>query len=113
MNPAPRSTIFAELSGSNKVLRPVKNPASHGFGRASVLRLAPRIRNAQVILKADESDGFRYIVPCWKRLAEDWCCVSGSRAPKGGRTFVYPATNQVMHHLPNGSITDAVPAWNE
>lgn len=47
-------------------LRPVKNPAPHGFGRAVACGLAYMKGDAAVVMMADESDDCRDVVRYWR-----------------------------------------------
>ena len=51
-------------------LRPIQNPASHGFRRAITQGLDSMAGDAMVIMMADESDGCRDVVRYWQALNE-------------------------------------------
>jgi len=60
--------ILQECARTDEALRPVKNPAPHGFGRAIVRGLDSMAGDAAVIMMADESDDCRDVVRYWEKL---------------------------------------------
>jgi dolichol-phosphate mannosyltransferase len=85
-------------------LKPIKNPAPHGFGRAITLGLDSMTGDAAVIFMADESDDCRDVVRYWEKLNEGYDCVFGSRFMKGGGTIDYPPIKLFMNRLANAFV---------
>ena len=54
--------ILQECTEGDDALRPIQNPAPHGFGRAIVRGLDAMTGDAAVIMMADESDDCRDVV---------------------------------------------------
>jgi dolichol-phosphate mannosyltransferase len=79
-----------ELSERLPNLRPLRNCASHGFGRAVAFGLERMLGDAAVVMMADESDDCRDVVRYWQLLNEGWDAVFGSRFMKGGGVIDYP-----------------------
>jgi len=93
--------ILERLCSTNSSLRPLKNPAPHGFGRAVILGINSSSGDAVVIMMADESDDCRDVVRYWKLLNEGWDCVFGSRFLKGGGVIDYPWIKLRINRLAN------------
>ena len=93
--------ILQEIAATSPYLRPVKNPAPHGFGRAIVRGFDAMSGDAAVIMMADESDDCRDVVRYWSKLNEGYDCVFGSRFMKGGGTIDYPPIKWVVNRLAN------------
>jgi dolichol-phosphate mannosyltransferase len=85
-------------------LRPIRNFAPHGFGRAVICGLNHAQGDAVVIMMGDESDDCRDVVVYWKRLQEGWECVFGSRFVRGGGVVDYPWLKRIINRLANGLI---------
>jgi dolichol-phosphate mannosyltransferase len=82
-------------------LRPVRNGAPHGFGRAVVRGLDEMRGDAVVIMMADESDDPRDVVRYWEELGKGHECVFGSRFIKGGGTLDYPFVKLFLNRTAN------------
>jgi dolichol-phosphate mannosyltransferase len=93
--------ILQELANARSYLRPIQNPAPHGFGRAIIRGLDKMSGDAAVIMMADESDDCRDVVRYWNKLNEGYDCVFGSRFMKGGGTIDYPSIKWVVNRLAN------------
>jgi len=93
--------ILQDCAKTNGALRPVKNPAPHGFGRAIACGLDAMTGDAAVIMMADESDDCRDVVRYWDKLNEGYDCVFGSRFLKSGGTIDYPPIKWVINRLAN------------
>ncbi len=93
--------ILQEIATTSPYLRPVQNPAPHGFGRAIIRGLDEMKGDAAVIMMADESDDCRDVVRYWDKLNEGFDCVFGSRFMKGGGTIDYPPIKWVVNRLAN------------
>lgn len=83
------------------VLRPIRNPGPHGFGRAIVRGLDAITGDAVVIMMGDECDDCRDVVRYWEALNEGYDCVFGSRFVKGGGTIDYPPVKLFLNRLAN------------
>ena len=93
--------ILQELANASPYLRPIQNPAPHGFGRAIIRGLDKMSGDAAVIMMADESDDCRDVARYWSKLNEGYDCVFGSRFMKGGGTIDYPPIKWVVNRLAN------------
>jgi dolichol-phosphate mannosyltransferase len=94
-------TILESLKTSIPTLRPVQNPAPHGFGRAVVCGFDHMAGDAVVMMMADESDDCRDVVRYWKKLNEGYDCVFGSRFIKGAGVIDYPWLKLRLNRLAN------------
>jgi dolichol-phosphate mannosyltransferase len=96
--------ILHQVAAIMPELRPLRNDAPHGFGRAIVYGL-DRIRgDAVVIMMADESDDCRDVVSYWQTLNRGWDCAFGSRFIRGGGVIDYPLLKRVLNRLANWMI---------
>jgi dolichol-phosphate mannosyltransferase len=86
------------------ILRPVKSPGPHGFGRAITRGLDAMSGDAVVIMMADESDDCRDVVRYWEKLNEGYDCVFGSRFMKGGGVIDYPPVKLFFNRLANAFV---------
>lgn len=93
--------ILEELSGRLPELRPLSNPAPHGFGRAIIHGLDNMKGDAVVIMMADESDDCRDVVRYWNALNEGYDAVFGSRFMRGGGVIDYPWLKLMVNRLAN------------
>jgi dolichol-phosphate mannosyltransferase len=82
-------------------LRPVQNPAPHGFGRAVIHGFERIAGDAVVVMMADESDDCRDVVRYWKKLNEGYDCVFGSRFIKGADAIDYPWLKLWLNRMAN------------
>ena len=71
--------ILQQCSKKICPLRPIQNPAPHGFGRAVIRGLDTMTGDAVVIMRADESDDCRDVARYWEKLNGGYDCVFGSR----------------------------------
>ena len=85
-------------------LRPIQNPAPHGFGRAIISGLNAMNGDAVVIMMADDSDDSRDVVRYWFKLQEGYDCVFGSRFIRGGHVIGYPISKLILNRLANAFI---------
>ena len=93
--------ILQECEKTDEALRPIKNTAPHGFGRAIARGLDSMSGDAAVIMMADESDDCRDVARYWEKLQEGYDCVFGSRFLKGGGTIDYPPIKWIVNRLAN------------
>lgn len=102
------STINHQQSTINHqqstILKPIKSPGPHGFGRAITRGLDAMTGDAVVIMMADESDDCRDVVRYWEKLNEGYDCVFGSRFVKGGGTIDYPPFKLFMNRAANAFV---------
>lgn len=96
--------ILEQLRSRLPVLRPLRNPGPHGFGRAIAFGLQRMTGDAVVIMMADESDDSRDVVRYWRLLNEGWECVFGSRFMPGGGTIDYPRMKLLLNRIVNFGI---------
>lgn len=94
-------TMLESLKTRIPNLRPVQNPAPHGFGRAVACGFDHMTGDAVVVLMADESDDCRDVVRYWKKLNEGYDCVFGSRFIKGAGVIDYPWLKLRLNRLAN------------
>jgi len=87
-----------------EILRAIRSPGPHGFGRAIVRGLDAMTGDAAVIFMADESDDPRDVVRYWEKLNEGYDCVFGNRFMKGGGTIDYPPIKLLMNRLANAFV---------
>lgn len=92
------------LHPSSLILRPIRSPGPHGFGRAITRGLDAMTGDAVVIMMADESDDCRDVVRYWEKLNEGYDCVFGSRFVKGGGTIDYPPFKLFMNRMANAFV---------
>jgi dolichol-phosphate mannosyltransferase len=93
--------LLSSLREQMPQLRPVKNQAPHGFGRAVICGLDHMAGDAVVIMMADESDDCRDVVRYWEELNTGVDCVFGSRFAKGGGTIDYPLFKLAINRMAN------------
>lgn len=97
-------TILSELAARLPAVRPVRNPAPHGFGRAIIRGLDASRGEAVIIVMADASDDPRDAVRYWRLLEEGFDCVFGSRFVPGASVVDYPWLKLTLNRLANGFI---------
>ncbi len=90
-----------ELAERLPNVRPLRNPARHGFGRAIAYGLQNMTGDAVVVMMADESDDCRDVVRYWRLLNEGWDAVFGSRFIKGGGVIDYPRFKLFINRTAN------------
>ena len=93
--------ILESLKAQIPSLRPVQNPAPHGFGRAISRGFDHMAGDAVVVMMADESDDCRDVVRYWEKLNEGYECVFGSRFIRGGGVIGYPKIKLLLNRLAN------------
>ena len=93
--------LVASLKPKLPVVRLVRNPGPHGFGRAVIRGLDEMRGDAAVIMMADESDDCRDAVLYWTELNRGWDCVFGSRFVKGAGLINYPRLKLLINRLAN------------
>jgi len=81
-------TMLESLKARIPSLRPMQNPAPHGFGRAVACGFNHMKGDAVVVMIADESDDCRDVVRYWEKLNEGYDCVFGSRFVRGGVSLI-------------------------
>lgn len=93
--------VLQELCATCPTLVPVRNPGSHGFGRAVVCGLDYSKGDACVITMADASDFPEDIVKYWRVLNQGWECVFGSRFMHQSRVVDYPKLKLFVNRVAN------------
>ena len=94
-------SMLESLRAQIPSLRPVQNPAPHGFGRAISRGFDHMAGEAVVVMMADESDDCRDVVRYWKKLDEGYDCVFGSRFIRGGGVIDYPKIKLLLNRMAN------------
>src|SRR6266480_4946857 len=94
-------TMLESLKVRIPSLRPVQNPAPHGFGRAVACGFDHMTGDAAVVMMADESDDCRDVVRYWKKLNEGYDCVFGSRFIKDSAVIGYPTFKLIINRFAN------------
>jgi len=94
-------TMLESLKKQIPSLRPLRNAAPHGFGRAVSCGFDHMVGDAVVVMMADESDDCRDVVRYWNKLNEGYECVFGSRFIRGGGVVGYPKIKLVLNRLAN------------
>jgi len=94
-------TMLESLKTPIPSLRPLRNAAPHGFGRAVRCGFDHMAGDAVVVMMADESDDCRDVVRYWNKLNEGYECVFGSRFIRGGGVVGYPKIKLVLNRLAN------------
>jgi len=82
----------------------VRNQGRHGFGMAVRAGLKQMTGDAVAIMMADSSDSPDDLVSYYRKLAEGWDCVFGSRFIQGGKLHDYPAHKLLINRAANWFI---------
>lgn len=93
--------ILKNLSNKIPELKPVRNEAPHGFGRAIVKGLDSMKGDAVIITMADASDSPDDVILYWEKLNEGFECVFGSRFISGSVVEDYPRLKLIANRLAN------------
>jgi len=96
--------VLASLRGAIPEVRRVENPRSGGFGHAVLAGLEAFTGDAVCIVMADASDDPRDVVTYYRRLAEGYDCVFGSRFVRGAKVVDYPSHKLLINRLANTFI---------
>lgn len=96
--------ILLGLRGCIPSLRPLRNPAPHGFGRAIVFGLGRMRGDAAVIMMADGSDDPADAVRYRKELERGFDCAFGNRFTTSGGTKAYPRLKLVLNRMGNALL---------
>jgi dolichol-phosphate mannosyltransferase len=92
------------LAAANPEILLVENHGRHGFGMAVRTGLRHMTGDAVAIMMADASDSPDDLVGYYRKLAEGWDCVFGSRFISGGSLHDYPAHKLVINRAANWFI---------
>ena len=95
---------LARLEKTFPALRHFNNPPPNGFGLAVQAGLKRFGGDAVVIVMADGSDDPQDVIAYWRKLAEGYDCVFGSRFMPGARVVDYPLHKKVLNRLANNFI---------
>lgn len=82
----------------------VTNSGRHGFGMAVRTGLAQATGEAIAVMMADASDDPEDLVRYYRKLAEGYECVFGSRFVSGGKVVDYPIHKLLINRLANQFI---------
>ena len=82
----------------------VTNAGPHGFGMAVRTGLAHASGDAIAVMMADGSDSAEDLVRYYRKLAEGYDCVFGSRFIHGSRVIDYPVHKLAINRLANWFI---------
>jgi dolichol-phosphate mannosyltransferase len=82
----------------------VRNEGRHGFGMAVRTGIQHTTGEAVAIMMADQSDSPDDLVRYYRKLAEGWDCVFGSRFIAGASVQNYPRHKLVVNRLANWFI---------
>ncbi len=85
-------------------VRLATNDGRHGFGMAVRVGLQHVTGDAVTVMMADGSDSPADAVAYYRKLAEGYDCVFGSRFIRGGRLIDYPVHKLVLNRLANWFI---------
>lgn len=95
-----RETVLG-MTGQTPGLSLVRNEGANGFGRAIILGLDRMKGDAAAIVMADDSDDPADVVAYWRKLAEGFDCVFGSRFMRGSKIDGYPGLKRVLNRAAN------------
>jgi len=95
---------LAELEKTFPALRHFNNPPPNGFGLALQKGLKHFGGDAVVIVMADGSDDPQDIIAYWRKLAEGYDCVFGSRFMPGTKVVDYPLHKKILNRLANNFL---------
>jgi dolichol-phosphate mannosyltransferase len=96
--------VLTTLQDRLPLLRALRNPGPHGFGRAVLCGLERMGGDAAVIMMADASDDPTETVRYWRALNEGFDCVFGSRFMEGGCVTGYPRLKLLLNRLFNRAL---------
>ena len=95
------ATLVRKAAAANPEVRLIENTGRHGFGMAVRTGLAKITGDAAAVMMADGSDSPADLVRYYRKLAEGWDCVFGSRFIAGGAVNDYPAHKLVINRVAN------------
>ncbi len=93
-----------ELAGVHPAIRLVTNEGRHGFGMAVRAGIAQSTGDAVAVMMADGSDSPGDLVAYYRKLAEGYDCVFGSRFIRASRLIDYPLHKLILNRLANWLI---------
>jgi dolichol-phosphate mannosyltransferase len=93
-----------EVARNNPSVRLVQNEGPHGFGLAVRKGLEHMTGDAVFVVMADASDSPADLVKCYRKLAEGYDCVFGSRFMQDSKVVDYPAHKLLINRLANSFI---------
>lgn len=96
--------VLEALQAEIGALRPIRNGAPHGFGRAVVRGLDSAQGDAVVIMMADASDDPKDAAAYWEVLQSGYECAFGSRFLRGSQVIDYPKLKLLMNRAANAFI---------
>ena len=97
-------TVATRLARERGEIRVISRTALGGFGRAIRAGLAAMRGDLVVIVMADRSDDPRDVVRYYRKIAEGYDCLFGSRFRKGSRVTNYPRGKLIVNRIVNRVI---------
>jgi dolichol-phosphate mannosyltransferase len=98
------AACVSDLAAGFPAVRLVTNNGRHGFGMAVRTGIAHSTGDAVAVMMADGSDSPRDLVAYYRKLAEGYDCVFGSRFVRGSRLIDYPAHKLLLNRFANWFI---------
>ena len=98
------AACVSELAAAFPAVRLVTNSGRHGFGMAVRAGIAHSTGDAVAVMMADGSDSPCDLVAYYRKLAEGYDCVFGSRFVRGSRLIDYPAHKLLLNRFANWFI---------
>lgn len=98
------ASAVSALSAEYPEIRLITNTGRHGFGMAIQQGLDYITGDVITIVMADGSDSPEDVVTYYRKLAEGYECVFGSRFMKGGRIIDYPKYKLLLNRVVNNFI---------
>jgi dolichol-phosphate mannosyltransferase len=93
-----------EFASANPEIVLLQNKGRHGFGMAVRAGLQQMTGDAVAVMMADSSDSPDDLVRYYRKLAEGWDCVFGSRFIQGSSVHDYPGLKLVINRVTNWFI---------
>ena len=94
-------SILQRLSRDYDTIRYINNPPPNGFGLAVRTGLRNFSGDAVVIVMADGSDAPEDVIRFYRKMADGYECVFGTRFSGGGKTFDYPFFKLILNRFAN------------
>lgn len=98
------AALVRRHAAANPEILLVDNTGRHGFGMAVRTGLANMTGDAAAVMMADGSDSPADLIRYYRKLAEGWDCVFGSRFIAGGGVRDYPPHKLVINRAANWFI---------
>jgi len=98
------AAVLEELSARHPTLRAVENAAPHGFGFAIRRGLAEFRGGCVALVMADATDDPKDLVAFYRKWAEGYDCVFGTRFHRDSKVVDYPWLKLVLNRFGNRLI---------